>query len=166
MPFCLLETSHVRHSASLFYHHRGLLSGCQAVQQSAVNLFEALGGEPFDGVHLVNRYSKLPHPAALSTFAPAGTPDGAYAITHSQTGLTLKSRVQAGRFVDAVDVYYPNGRLQSHTPIANGQVYGWSQGYAPDGALRSRIYYERGQATRWEQYDAHGNKTAHGDFAP
>ena len=88
------------------------------MQQSAVNLFEALGGEPFDGVHLANRYSKLPHPAALSTFAPAGTPDGAYAITHSQTGLTLKSRVQAGRFVDAVDVYYPNGRLQSHTPIA------------------------------------------------
>ena len=82
-----------------------LLSGCQAVQQSAVNLFEALGGEPFDGVHLANRYSKR-------------------------------------------------------------QVHGWSQGYAPDGALRSRIYYERGQATRWEQYDAHGNKTAHGDFAP
>lgn len=143
-----------------------LFSGCQAVQQSAVNLFEALGGEPFDGVHLANRHSKLPHPAAPSTFAPTGTPDGAYATTHSQTGLTLKSRVQAGRFVDAVDVYYPNGVLQSHTPIANGQVHGWSQGYAPDGSLRSRIYYERGQATRWEQYDAHGNKTAHGDFAP
>ena len=143
-----------------------LLSGCLAVSQSAVNLSEALGGEPFDGVHLARHRPKLPRPAAPETLAPAGTPDGAYAATHSQTGLTLKSRVQAGRFVDAVDVYYPNGTLQSHTPIANGQAHGWSQGYAPDGTLRSRILYQRGQATRWERYDAHGKQTDHGDFAP
>lgn len=141
------------------------MQGCGTFSQTVVNVSEALGGGSFDGAQLSTW--KQPAPAAPRIAVqtpPPGTPEGPYQ-TQDSRGRTLKSVVRNGRLDDFADVYHPNGRLHSHTPLVNGLAQGWSDGYDENGRLRSRIFYQNGTATCWERYDAQGRKSE-GRFAP
>ncbi|MGI3295538.1 toxin-antitoxin system YwqK family antitoxin [Neisseria sp. SLRRB23] len=86
---------------------------------------------------------------------PSGTSDGAYSIRASN-GRVLKSIVKNGVFDRFVDIYHPNGKLHSHTPVENGVAQGWSQGYTEQGILRTRILYRDGHIIRAQTLDASG----------
>lgn len=86
---------------------------------------------------------------------PAGTPDGAFSTTDSN-GRVLKSVVRGGVFDEFVDVYHPNGKLHSHTPMKNGAAQGWSQGYTEQGVLRTRVLYENGRVVKTQLLDEKG----------
>lgn len=94
-------------------------------------------------------------PANPYSRPPSGTPDGAYSI-RSSNGRVLKSIVKNGVFDRFVDIYHPNGKLHSHTPVENGVAQGWSQGYTEQGILRTRILYRDGHVVRAQTLDASG----------
>lgn len=94
-------------------------------------------------------------PANPYSRPPSGTPDGAYSI-RSSNGRVLKSIVKNGVFDRFVDIYHPNGKLHSHTPVENGVAQGWSQGYTEQGILRTRILYRDGHIVRAQTLDASG----------
>lgn len=94
-------------------------------------------------------------PANPYSRPPSGTPDGAYSI-RSSNGRVLKSIVKNGVFDHFVDIYHPNGKLHSHTPVENGVAQGWSQGYTEQGILRTRILYRDGHIVRAQTLDASG----------
>ena len=94
-------------------------------------------------------------PANPYTRPPSGTPDGAYSI-RSSNGRVLKSIVKNGVFDRFVDIYHPNGKLHSHTPVENGVAQGWSQGYTEQSILRTRILYRDGHIIRAQTLDASG----------
>ena len=94
-------------------------------------------------------------PANPYSRTPSGTPDGAYSI-RSSNGRVLKSIVKNGVFDRFVDIYHPNGKLHSHTPVENGVAQGWSQGYTEQGILRTRILYRDGHIVRAQTLDASG----------
>lgn len=103
---------------------------------------------------------KLPPAAPIQPANPysrplSGTPDGAYSI-RSSNGRVLKSIVKNGVFDRFVDIYHPNGKLHSHTPVENGVAQGWSQGYTEQGILRTRILYRDGHIVRAQTLDASG----------
>lgn len=94
-------------------------------------------------------------PANPYSRPPSGTPDSAYSI-RSSNGRVLKSIVKNGVFDRFVDIYHPNGKLHSHTPVENGVAQGWSQGYTEQGILRTRILYRDGHVVRAQTLDASG----------
>ena len=94
-------------------------------------------------------------PANPYSRPPSGTPDGAYSI-RSSNGRVLKSIVKNGVFDRFVDIYHPDGKLHSHTPVENGVAQGWSQGYTAQGILRTRILYRDGHIVRAQTLDASG----------
>lgn len=94
-------------------------------------------------------------PANPYSRPPSDTPDGAYSI-RSSNGRVLKSIVKNGVFDRFVDIYHPNGKLHSHTPVENGVAQGWSQGYTEQGILRTRILYRDGHIVRAQTLDASG----------
>lgn len=94
-------------------------------------------------------------PANPYSRPPSGTPDGAYSI-RSSNGRVLKSIVKNGVFDRFVNIYHPNGKLHSHTPVENGVAQGWSQGYTEQGILRTRILYRDGHIVRAQTLDASG----------
>lgn len=94
-------------------------------------------------------------PANPYSRPPSGTPDGAYSI-RSSNGRVLKSIVKNGVFNRFVDIYHPNGKLHSHTPVENGVAQSWSQGYTEQGILRTRILYRDGHIVRAQTLDASG----------
>ena len=94
-------------------------------------------------------------PANPYSRPPSGTPDGAYSI-RSSNGRVLKSIVKNGVFDRFVDIYHPNGKLHSHTPVENGVAQGWSQGYTEQSILRTRILYRDGHIVRAQTLDASG----------
>ena len=94
-------------------------------------------------------------PANPYSQPPSGTPDGAYGI-RSSNGRVLESIVKNGVFDRFVDIYHPNGKLHSHTPVENGVAQGWSQGYTEQGILRTRILYRDGHIVRAQTLDASG----------
>lgn len=94
-------------------------------------------------------------PANPYSRPPSGTPDGAYSI-RSSNGRVLKSIVKNGVFNRFVDIYHPNDKLHSHTPVENGVAQSWSQGYTEQGILRTRILYRDGHIVRAQTLDASG----------
>lgn len=89
------------------------------------------------------------------TPAPNGQPNGVFSTTDSQ-GRTLKTVVKDGFFDQYVDVYYPNGQKQSHTPLVGGVPHGWSVGYHTTGTTMSRMLYQHGKIIKAERYDHAG----------
>ena len=94
-------------------------------------------------------------PANPYSRPPSGTPDGAFS-TRASNGRVLKSIVKNGVFNRFVDIYHPNGKLHSHTPVENGVAQSWSQGYTEQGILRTRILYRDGHIVRAQTLDASG----------
>ena len=60
--------------------------------------------------------------------APPNVKDGAFTGTVSN-GRTFKTVVKNGYIDKYFDVYHPNGKLHSHTPLVKGLAQGWSEGY-------------------------------------
>ena len=119
-----------------------LLAGCTALPSDRPPLHTLPKSAP---IQPANPYSR----------PPSGTPDGAYSI-RSSNGRVLKSIVKNGVFDRFVDIYHPNGKLHSHTPVENGVAQGWSQGYTEQGILRTRILYRDGHIVRAQTLDASG----------
>ncbi|HFB7079024.1 TPA: hypothetical protein ACE8LX_000334 [Neisseria gonorrhoeae] len=99
-------------------------------------------------------------PANPYSRPPSGTPDGAFS-TRASNGRVLKSIVKNGVFDRFVDIYHPNGKLHSHTPVENGVT----QGYTEQGILRTRILYrgtgissERKLWMRRARWNANGSR--------
>lgn len=135
------------------------VSGCAQIAQSYVDISEKLGWTP--------EYDRVAQPAVspqnLIAQPPQGTPDGPFSIT-AANGRVLKSMVRHGKFDQFVDIYYPNGRLHSHTPIKDGIPFGWSQGYTENGQIRTRIFYENGRAVKFQRFDVSGKLEAEGNL--
>ena len=119
-----------------------LSAGCTALPSDRTPLHTLPKSAP---IQPANPYSR----------PPSGTPDGAYSI-RSSNGRVLKSIVKNGVFDRFVDIYHPNGKLHSHTPVENGVAQGWSQGYTEQGILRTRILYRDGHIVRAQTLDASG----------
>ncbi|HFC5893450.1 toxin-antitoxin system YwqK family antitoxin [Neisseria lactamica] len=119
-----------------------LSAGCSGLPAAQTPLYKL---PPTAPIQPANPYSR----------PPSGTPDGAYSI-RSSNGRVLKSIVKNGVFDRFVDIYHPNGKLHSHTPVENGVAQGWSQGYTEQGILRTRILYRDGHIVRAQTLDASG----------
>lgn len=118
-----------------------LSAGCSGLPAAQTPLYKLPPAAP---IQPANPYSR----------PPSGTPDGAYSI--ASNGRVLKSIVKNGVFDRFVDIYHPNGKLHSHTPVENGVAQGWSQGYTEQGILRTRILYRDGHIVRAQTLDASG----------
>ncbi|HFC6348679.1 TPA: hypothetical protein ACFNMU_001692 [Neisseria lactamica] len=119
-----------------------LSAGCSGLPAAQTPLYKLPPAAP---IQPANPYSR----------PPSSTPDGAYSI-RSSNGRVLKSIVKNGVFDRFVDIYHPNGKLHSHTPVENGVAQGWSQGYTEQGILRTRILYRDGHIVRAQTLDASG----------
>ncbi len=119
-----------------------LSAGCSGLPAAQTPLYKLPPAAP---IQPANPYSR----------PPSGTPDGVYS-TRASNGRVLKSIVKNGVFDRFVDIYHPNGKLHSHTPVENGVAQGWSQGYTEQGILRTRILYRDGHIVRAQTLDASG----------
>lgn len=97
----------------------------------------------------------LKQPAKTVTPAPPGLADGEHTLPPSSNGRYMKTVVRNGILDDYVDIYYPDGRLHSHTPLVNGIPQGWSEGYMQSG-IRTRVHYQDGKVIHWQRYAADG----------
>ena len=119
-----------------------LSAGCSGLPAAQTPLYKLPPAAP---IQPANPYSR----------PPSGTPDGAFS-TRASNGRVLKSIVKNGVFDRFVDIYHPNGKLHSHTPVEHGVAQGWSQGYTEQGILRTRILYRDGHIIRAQTLDASG----------
>ena len=87
---------------------------------------------------------------------PANIKDGEFTGTASN-GRTFKTVVKNGYVDKYFDVYHPNGKLHSHTPLVKGLAQGWSEGYTQEGKLRTKILYKNGHLIRFQVYDEKGS---------
>ena len=87
---------------------------------------------------------------------PANIKDGEFIGTASN-GRTFKTVVKNGYVDKYFDVYHPNGKLHSHTPLVKGLAQGWSEGYTQEGKLRTKILYKNGHLVRFQVYDEKGS---------
>ncbi len=85
---------------------------------------------------------------------------------HASNGRYMKTVVRNGLLDDYADVYYPNGKLQSHTPLKEGFAQGWSTGYRNDGSVMSRILYKDGRIIRLQKIDEKGQVVSDVHVAP
>lgn len=69
-----------------------------------------------------------------------------------------------GVFIGTVEIYHPNGKLHSRTPMQNGKPEGVSQGYTKDGKLRTEILYQNGRAVHFKRFNAAGKIEAEGNL--
>lgn len=115
-----------------------LSAGCSGLPAAQTPLYKLPPAAP---IQPTNPYSR----------PPSGTSDGAYS-TRASNGRVLKSIVKNGVFDRFVDIYHPNGKLHSHTPVENGVA----QGYTEQGILRTRILYRDGHIIRAQTLDASG----------
>ena len=88
--------------------------------------------------------------------APSGVKDGSFGGKASN-GRTFKTVVKNGYFDLYMDVYHPNGKLHSHTPLTGGVAQGWSEGYTEQGKLRTKVLYRDGKAVKALLFDERGN---------
>ncbi|VEB21915.1 toxin-antitoxin system YwqK family antitoxin [Avibacterium volantium] len=91
----------------------------------------------------------------IPKFKIEGEKDGPY-ITKAGNGRTLKTILKNGYFDQYVDIYHPNGKLHSHTPVKMGVPEGWSTGYTEQGKLRTKALYEKGRIIRAQLYNEKG----------
>lgn len=137
------------------------LAALSALLLAACGNFAGRHLETADAPVLTPEYGRtvretVPNHAENKRFAPPpGTPDGAASFGDSK-GRTLKSFVRNGKFVGNVNIYYPNGRLHSETPMKNGLPDGWSAGYEADGTLKSKILYRNGTVIKMQSFDENG----------
>ena len=83
----------------------------------------------------INQISDIPE--SMRTISkkqvPANIKDGEFTGTASN-GRTFKTVVKNGYVDKYFDVYHPNGKLHSHTPLVKGLAQGWSEGYTQEGS--------------------------------
>lgn len=72
--------------------------------------------------------------------------NGEFIQKDNNGNLLFKTFVQNKCFDKYMDVFYPNGKLRTHTPLVECKANGVSQGYTSDGVLRTEIPYKNGLA--------------------
>ncbi|ASK26695.1 hypothetical protein BG910_02090 [Neisseria chenwenguii] len=77
-------------------------------------------------------------------------------------GLVLQYKVKNGKPANTIDIYYPNGNLETHMKFRNSLANGWSQGYAPDGAKRTEFLYKKGRAVKYKTFRPDGSLNTKG----
>lgn len=135
-----------------------LLNGC--------TYLACLEDNSFDGVALpqcqrqqpqeITKLEQIPEQKRqIPKFEVKGEKDGPYTMTASN-GRILKTILKNGYFDQYVDIYYPNGKLHSHTPVKMGVPEGWSMGYTEEGKLRTKVLYEKGTIMKTQLYNEKG----------
>ncbi len=139
------------------------LTACSQVAQTYVNTTDKMGLTPKYAQQINQTVTEdkfdvllknIPHQFPVYP-APKGVANGEYQ-TKGRQNRTLKSYIVNGKFDKYIDVYYPNGQLQSHTPLVNGLAEGWSIGYVPDGRVRTKFLYKQGKMVRFQGYNPQG----------
>lgn len=132
---------------------------------TAIALLAACANPPTTGRVVTANTLMIHNNHPMLRRAPADMADGEQIIRHSN-GRYMKTVVRNGILDEYADVYYPSGKLQSHTKLVAGLAQGWSEGYRESGQLMSRLLYRDGQIVRWQQFDANGKMIREGEGAP
>lgn len=72
--------------------------------------------------------------------------EGEFSEKYANGSVKFKTYVQNGCFDKYIDVFYPNGQLNTHTPLFNCKANGLAQSYTEKGALKTETPYVDGYA--------------------
>ncbi len=78
--------------------------------------------------------------------------------------LTLQYKVENGKVSDELNIYYPNGNLETHMKFSNGLANDWSQGYTSSGVKRTEFLYKQGRAVKYKTYNTDGSLNTEGNI--
>ena len=131
------------------------LTGCTSFSTTVTNTIDRFGMTPSYAKNLPNeRQKKLEVP---SLTVSDDIPEGAFVQNDDKGVVIFKTVVNNRCFDKYMDVYYPNGKLRTRTPLVNCKAEGLSTGYTESGLLRTEIFYKGGVANgEVKIYDATG----------
>lgn len=132
------------------------LSGCAEFSSSVTNSIDAMGMTPDYAKGMKNdlQPKKLEAPSVTVT---DNVPEGKLTERYGNGRKKFETVVKNRCFDDYLDIYYPDGKLRTHTPLVNCKAQGVSQGYSPQGKLKTEITYKEGLADgKATTYDDNG----------
>lgn len=138
----------------------GNLTGCADFSATVTNTIDSLGMTPDYAKGTtqkeLNRESlKIEQP---SITVGENIQNGKLIKKDDNGNLLFKTFVQNNCFDKYIDVFYPNGKLRTHTPLVECKANGVSKGYTEDGLLKTEIPYKNGLADGViKVYDQKGN---------
>lgn len=134
-----------------------LLSGCAEFSSSVTHTIDAMGMTPDYAKGLTDDLEPQKKLTVPVVKVADSVPEGKL-IEKYDNGIKKFETIVKNRCFDSyLDIYYPNGRLRTHTPLVNCQAEGLSQGYTQDGKLRTTITYKASAANgEAKTYDASG----------
>lgn len=95
----------------------------------------------------VNNSQKIQRPIAVPIIdVDKNIKNGELIEKYDNGNPKFKTFVQNHYFDKYIDIFYPNGKLRTHTPLVNCKANGLSKGYTEDGLLRTEIPYKNGAA--------------------